>query len=77
MANTKNMAAKIPLSREQLQLKPGDRIEQTDDAGVVHVRVVGSQPWQLAGTTMWVILLEGVRGCYALHRCRPLGDTAQ
>ena len=57
-------------SRRLLEVGPGDRVVQTDDAGVVHERVVKYEPWQLGDGT-WVIGLKGISGGYALSRCQP------
>ena len=63
------------LSLEQLALKPGDRVRQTDDAGAVHDRTVKYEPWQLGDGT-WVIGRAGIAGGYALSRCQPAQQGA-
>jgi hypothetical protein len=60
-----------PVTLEQINLKPGDSVAQTDDVGQVHIRSVISEPWQLGGHT-WVVMLSDVRGAYALSRCHPV-----
>jgi hypothetical protein len=58
------------LSLEQLALRPGDVVLQTDDSGAVNQRTVKYAPWQLGDGT-WVIGLKGIAGGYALCRCQP------
>ena len=58
-------------SREQIAILTGDKVVQTDDYGKQHQRVARSEPWK-ASSGDWLILLEGVSGCYLLTRCQPV-----
>ena len=57
--------------RDDLTIKEGDTVQVTRDDGTKEIRAVTSDPWQLGGHT-WVVMLEGISGCYQLSRCRKL-----
>ena len=61
--------------RAQIDLKPGDQVDQTDDFGNVHRRTVKYAPWQL-GHGDWVVGLIGIRGGYALRRVQPVAKES-
>ncbi len=66
-----NMNRRPPVpTAAQLALKPGDWVVVELDDGSNYNDVVRSEPWKLGGG-VWVVMLEGRAGGYALHRCTP------
>ena len=55
-------------------LKIGDAVVVTRDDGTMQATTTRSEPWKLGGHT-WVVLLDGIAGCYALSRVRKALST--
>ena len=64
---------KQQLTKEQLAIKAGDRVEVLRDNGTREMRTVWSPPEKLGGHT-WVVWLEGITGAYQLVRCTPCAE---
>jgi hypothetical protein len=58
------------VSPDQKAIDVGDKVRVRKDAGSLFDSVARSQPWFMGGHT-WVILVDGISGCYALDRVTP------
>lgn len=67
------MSARIHnrISPERAAIKAGDKVIVHKDDGSKFETTARSAPWNMGGHT-WVVLVEGIRGAYALSRVQPV-----
>lgn len=54
---------------KKTQMKTGTAVLVTKDDGSILETKTSSEPWKLGGHT-WVVLVDGITGCYSLKRVK-------